>query len=92
MLVIENKEIVVLILKAAISSGKAAAYGLSKRLEPVVNCRGVTKHHMVLNDLCPNITGRSNLLLPLVYNSQGMTDQRKTNNQVLNVVYLVILS
>ncbi|KAK7093738.1 urease subunit alpha-like [Littorina saxatilis] len=45
---------VAFVSKASMST--VQKYGLSKRPVPVVNCRGITKKDMILNDLCPNIT------------------------------------
>ena len=42
--------------QAAVASGTAAGYGLSKRLEAVKGCRTVTKKDMKLNDATPKIT------------------------------------
>ncbi|XP_021899689.1 urease isoform X1 [Carica papaya] len=42
--------------KAALVSGVKELYGLEKRVEAVGNVRGLTKHHMKLNDALPNIT------------------------------------
>ena len=43
--------------QASVEKGIVQKYGLSKRLVPVEKCRDVTKADMVLNDLCPKITG-----------------------------------
>lgn len=40
----------------SISSGTIASYGLSKRFEPVRNCRSVTKKDMKWNDATPKMT------------------------------------
>jgi len=42
--------------KASIDSGTIASYGLSKRAEPVRNCRKITKKDMKWNDTTPNMT------------------------------------
>ena len=41
----------------SISSGTVRSYGLQKQVISVVNCRGVQKQNMILNDTCPKITG-----------------------------------
>ncbi len=41
--------------QAAMSTGTAAGYGLSKRIEPVRRCRGIGKADMKLNDALPVI-------------------------------------
>ena len=38
------------------SSGTAKRYGLTKRIEPVKNCRNIGKRHMKWNDAQPEIT------------------------------------
>ena len=58
--------------------GIVQKYGLSKRLVPVEKCRDVTKADMVLNDLCPKLTGERHqgffLLVKLgrLYRSSGL--------------------
>ena len=47
---------VAFVSKACVDKGIAASYGLSKRVEPVVKCRGLTKLDMRLNDALPVIT------------------------------------
>jgi urease len=42
--------------KASIDSGTIASYGLSKRAEPVRNCRKITKKDMKWNDTTPKMT------------------------------------
>jgi urease len=39
-----------------VASGIAASYNLAKRVEPVLNCRGLTQLDMKLNDALPVIT------------------------------------
>ncbi len=46
---------VAFVSQAAASSGSAAGYGLSKRIEPVRNCRDIGKADMKLNDATPDI-------------------------------------
>ncbi|OQR89817.1 urease [Achlya hypogyna] len=41
--------------RASVAKGVVAAYGLSKRIAPVIKCRGVTKKDMKLNDALPKI-------------------------------------
>jgi urease subunit alpha len=41
---------------ASIAQGSVASYGLDKRIEPVRNCRNITKKDMKLNDALPKIT------------------------------------
>jgi urease len=41
--------------QACIDSGKAASYGLKKRVEPVKNCRSVGKRDMKFNDVMPKM-------------------------------------
>ena len=40
---------------AAADAGTAESYGLSKRIEPVRRCRGLTKADMKLNDATPHL-------------------------------------
>jgi urease alpha subunit len=40
----------------SINSGVVAKYGLTKRIEPVKNCRKLGKRDMKLNDATPKIT------------------------------------
>ncbi|KAI8517250.1 hypothetical protein Bbelb_058310 [Branchiostoma belcheri] len=47
---------VMFVSKASIEKGIPQTYGLSKKLVPIKNCRGLTKKDMVLNDYTPNIT------------------------------------
>jgi urease len=42
--------------EVSITSGTIASYGLSKRAEPVKNCRKVTKKDMKWNDATPKMT------------------------------------
>ena len=42
--------------QACVESGKADSYGLNKRVEPVVKCRGVNKSDMIHNTATPAIT------------------------------------
>ena len=42
--------------QACVASGQAAQYGLQKRIEPVVKCRGVNKSDMIHNTATPAIT------------------------------------
>ena len=42
--------------QAAVASGTAAAYGLTKHIKPVVRCRGLLKQDMIHNAACPVIT------------------------------------
>jgi len=46
---------VAFVSKRSVTSGAAASYGLSKRVEAVQGCRGVGKKDMVLNDALPKI-------------------------------------
>lgn len=50
-----GKTCVAFVSKACVDSGVAASYGLSKRVEPVARCRGLTKADMRLNDALPVI-------------------------------------
>jgi urease len=50
-----GKTCVAFVSKACVDSGVAASYGLSKRVEPVARCRGLTKADMRLNDATPVI-------------------------------------
>ena len=50
-----GKTCVAFVSKACVDSGVAASYGLAKRVEPVVKCRGLTKLDMKLNDTLPVI-------------------------------------
>ena len=47
---------VAFVSKACVEKGIAATYGLSKRIMPVVKCRGLTKLDMRLNNTLPVIT------------------------------------
>ncbi|PNY28285.1 Urease [Tolypocladium capitatum] len=46
---------VLFVSAACVSSGTAAGYGLRSRVEPVRNCRGLTKKDMRLNDATPRM-------------------------------------
>ncbi|MBV9051480.1 MAG: urease subunit alpha [Hyphomicrobiales bacterium] len=46
---------VLFVSEASIAEGVVASYGLGKRLEPVVKCRGLGKKDMKLNDALPKI-------------------------------------
>lgn len=41
--------------QASIDSGMVDSYGLKKRIEPVKNCRKISKKDMKLNDLMPKM-------------------------------------
>jgi urease subunit alpha len=41
---------------ASVAQGSVAGYGLNKRIEPVRNCRNITKKDMKLNDALPEIS------------------------------------
>lgn len=41
--------------QASIDSGVVDSYGLKKRIEPVKNCRKISKKDMKLNDLMPKM-------------------------------------
>ncbi|OAX36427.1 urease [Rhizopogon vinicolor AM-OR11-026] len=47
---------VVFVSQVSIETGTIASYGLSKRAEPVFNCRNVTKEDMKWNDALPKMT------------------------------------
>lgn len=47
---------VAFVSRVSIETGTIASYGLSKRVEPVINCRNVTKKHMKLNCALPKIS------------------------------------
>jgi len=47
---------VAFVSQAAIDQNTATNYGLSKRVEPIQNCRGLSKQDMRLNDALPVIT------------------------------------
>jgi urease alpha subunit len=47
---------VLFVSQASVSEGFVNNYGLTKRIEPVKKCRGLTKHDMKLNDALPKIT------------------------------------
>ena len=51
-----GKTCIAFVSKASIEKGVAVTYGLSKQVMPVVNCRGLTKSDMRLNDTLPVIT------------------------------------
>ena len=44
--------------QSSVSSGVAQGYGLSKRVEPVKNCRKISKKDMKLNDATPDVKVR----------------------------------
>ena len=46
---------VTFVSQASIDSGVVASYGLKKRVEPVKNCRNVSKKDMRFNDLTPKM-------------------------------------
>ncbi|OJA08723.1 hypothetical protein AZE42_07089 [Rhizopogon vesiculosus] len=46
---------VAFVSRVSIETGTIASYGLSKRAEPVFNCRNVTKEDMKWNDALPNM-------------------------------------
>ena len=50
-----GKTCVAFVSKACVDSGIAKTYGLTKRVEPVIKCRGLTKKDMRLNDALPVI-------------------------------------
>ncbi len=50
-----GKTCVAFVSKACVNKGVAATYGLTKRIEPVKRCRGLTKKDMRLNDALPVI-------------------------------------
>jgi urease alpha subunit len=50
-----GKTCVAFVSKACVESGIAKTYGLHKRVEPVIKCRGLTKKDMRLNDALPVI-------------------------------------
>jgi urease subunit alpha len=41
--------------KASIENGTIASFNLQKKIEPVVNCRAISKKNLVLNDATPQI-------------------------------------
>ena len=47
---------VLFVSKSSISSGVISSYNLKKRVEPVKNCREISKKDMKFNDLMPRIT------------------------------------
>ena len=47
---------VAFVSRRCVDSGKAASYGLKKRILPIKNCRGIGKKDMKLNDSTPKIT------------------------------------
>jgi urease len=47
---------VVFVSGVSIETGAIASYGLSKRAEPVFNCRNVTKKDMKWNDALPKMS------------------------------------
>ena len=46
---------VVFVSQVSVDSGTVASYGLAKRVEPVRNCRTVTKRDMKWNDAMPKM-------------------------------------
>lgn len=56
---------VAFVSKACVDKGVAATYGLTKRIMPVVKCRGLTKLDMRLNDTLPviSVVGTTTLLV-----------------------------
>ncbi|KAF9328393.1 hypothetical protein BG006_008398 [Podila minutissima] len=44
---------IVFMSQAAVELNKGQEYGLKKRVEPIRNCRAISKADMKLNDLCP---------------------------------------
>jgi len=47
---------VAFVSRVSIETGTVASYGLSKRVEPVINCRNVTKKDMKWNDSLPEMS------------------------------------
>lgn len=46
---------VAFVSQASIDSGLVTSYGLKKRIEPVKNCRKISKKDMKFNDLMPKM-------------------------------------
>lgn len=51
-----SKSCMVFVSQVSVDSGKIDSYKLKKRVEPVKNCRNVTKKDMKLNDAMPLIS------------------------------------
>ena len=52
---------IVWVSQACAAAKTAQGYGLSKRIEPVLKCRNISKKDMMLNDATPNVKVRTDV-------------------------------